>query len=431
MVDALHHPNWTVSSPTLTNPSISSRPRRYRLGKPLALIVGLALIVVAVFYGAAWFVRWQAVRALAGHDPERALDWLARAEMLGGGDASAEFLRARATRKLGRLDETREHLLRAWKLGYPPQSLEREQWLVQASTGQLQLAEPHFSTLLKDPRDDGAEICEAFVIGYLIVYRLVDAGRVLDAWEADFPEDPLPHYYRARIHLIESNWQKAETALRRTLAREPGNVLAAVTLAETLMELQKPGEALELFSLAQSSRVEGIRARIGMAGCLRSLFRPDEARSILKQILAESPDNPDALYELGQDEMDAGNYSLAAELLERADFRGPKYAKILYAGLYARMRALNFLNRKDEARQLNDRLQAMRAAQVRAEQLIEQLNNSASDPELRFEIGKAYLNGGLETEGLLWLKSVLQFDSRHERALRAIAEHEAQHPPGK
>ena len=57
--------------------------------------------------------------------------------------------------------------------------LKREELLTLAQTGQLSKAEPHLPKLLIDAREDGPEICEAFVRGYLDTFRLDRAFELL------------------------------------------------------------------------------------------------------------------------------------------------------------------------------------------------------------------------------------------------------------
>ena len=202
-----------VCQPGFEGPETSLVPanRRIYWGRKRIFACWATIFLVA-WFGPSWIARgaqWQARQQLVARQPEKALRWLDLATAVVGANSDERFLRARAQRKLGRLDLAKSLLLHAFELGYPRDRLEREQWLCMAQTGQLRQAEPHLVQLLTDPQGDVEEICEAFVNGFGMNYRFDDALKVLDAWISDYGQDPYPYYLRGRIFRIQKSNDQA------------------------------------------------------------------------------------------------------------------------------------------------------------------------------------------------------------------------------
>ncbi|MEO1997613.1 MAG: tetratricopeptide repeat protein, partial [Planctomycetaceae bacterium] len=114
------------------------------MSKRLFLIVAAAAIGCGVIY--AWKPVWigyridRARQALDARDADSAVTWLTANVHLDPQDADTRFWLARAYRRLGRFDDVRQQIERAWKLGYPVEALQREQWLALAQSGQFREA---------------------------------------------------------------------------------------------------------------------------------------------------------------------------------------------------------------------------------------------------------------------------------------------------
>lgn len=404
---------------------LPSRLKQLCRSKRLAAVALFAGFVAwGWFDGLARIVNWQARGALSAYQPVRARDVLLRAERWTHNNAESQFLLARASRRLGQFDDTRTHLQRAWDLGFPVERLEREQWLAYAASGQLQEAEPHFSELFTDPRGDGDEICDAFATGFLMAYRLQETNRVLDVWEADYPGDPRPHFLRGRMFNISNDWVHAEEAFRKAVAANPQFASAVTALGDVLITQNQPEEALTWFQRVDRDPLERIHALIGQAKCRTMQGLADQARNLVSSVLAENPENPDALLQMGQLELDSGHYSAALDLLERAAKHNPRNAELLYA----RAAALRNLGRIDESRTLLDFITETRRSGARVERLVEEILAGNDSAEKRYEIGMHQLRYADAISGLMWLKSALYLDPNHSEARTAITEYEARRP---
>ena len=186
----------------------------------LFLLVGVAVtaIVTSLFATIPLAVQYhcgRARRCLHGRDNKQALRELRTALRLAPSDAEVHFLLARTHRRLGNLDQIPAFLRRAQQLGGDPSRAERETWMAWAQSGRLREAEPHLAELLTDLRDDGADVCEAYVQGYFSNLRVNEALRLLDAWQRDYPDDAQAHFMRGYLMQILRRWRDAAAAYRR------------------------------------------------------------------------------------------------------------------------------------------------------------------------------------------------------------------------
>ena len=357
-----------------------------------------------------------ASRALAVKDLAAAERWLVWSRRFGGNEPHAELLAARLARRQNRFDDVRRHLLHAQKLGASIDLLQREQWLVQAQAGQMREAEPHLAGLLVDPRSDGAEICEAYVTGYLLTYQLARARAVLKAWEGDFPGDPQPHLIRARMLQKEQNWNEAVAAYRRVIELAPGNAEAMRGLADVLATRREPAEALEWYRRVPNDSIHAVEAQIGAANCQVSLGETAAARKLLTQVLAADPEQPLVLRTLARLELEAGNYPRAVELLRKAQEQRPQDDETLYLLAAALRRTGGGV----QARQLSAEADRIRDTNIAINKLAGIVAQKPEDVEARYQIGTRLLDIGMRTEALIWLNSVLQFEPDHAGAREAI-----------
>ncbi|MFN0051453.1 MAG: tetratricopeptide repeat protein [Planctomycetales bacterium] len=413
--------NSTTAAPPPPAPGAAAqatKPSRRRrclagLGIGLLLLTGWALLG-----GLGGVTNALAARALAHRDYDAGERWLEWSQRVSFDSGRTQFLLARLARHQNRFDDVRTHLLRAHELGYPIEDLEREQWLAQAQAGQMRDAEPHLPALLTSQRGDGAEICEAYVTGYLASYQLGRAAVVLQAWEQDFPDDPMPFLLRARIELNLDHWTGVEDACRKALRLAPEHPEALQNLGEALMAQQKYEEALGWFQKVPDGTVETLAARVGAARCLVTLDRGAAARTLLEKLTADHSQHPRPLVQLGQLELEAGNYERAVELLRKANALEPFQQETLYA----LASALRGANQAGEAARIASEVERIRDTKGKIARLVEKVGDEPEDAEARFEIGKMQLELGARREGVMWLTSVLQFQPDHAGAIAALEE---------
>jgi tetratricopeptide (TPR) repeat protein len=390
--------------------------------KSMFLIGGLfvSLLILGVAYWALpRFLKWQTRRDLTLRNLDRASSTLDQFERWYGVDGESRFLRARLCRKRGDWNGVHDALLQAQKLQYPVNLLEREQWLVQAQSGQLRPAEPHLPQLLVDPQNDGGEICEAFVNGYFLNHRLTDALRLLDAWIADYPKDAEPRIIRGKIRVDQQYLKEAEADFRAAWSCDPKSSSAALELADVLILQRQVEEALLIYQMITGAKDVQLRARLGEAKSQRMLDHPETARSIAERILNGEPENRDALLELALADLELDHISEAIVSLRRALDLNPR-SIIVRQGLAKALRAAGEL---DEARDHARYVEKARSALANAEQLATRVTTHPDDIEARYEIGITYLQYAVPERGIQWLKSVLNYDPTHNAANQALSEY--------
>ncbi|HVW02098.1 MAG TPA: tetratricopeptide repeat protein [Planctomycetaceae bacterium] len=359
--------------------------------------------------------------ALLQHEPKRALGWLDWSRRLGADPVEREFLTARAYRKLGEFGRVREHLQRVLDFGGNQSRVRREEWLALAQSGQLRQAEPHLSELLTRPEGDEPEICEAFVNGFFINHRHADALNLLEPWIADYPRDPYPHIVRAKVYAESFSLKDAAINYRRALELAPKSTVAALGLADVLSQQKLPEEALPLYTAAAKDAKLRDSARLGQARCQRMLGHVDAARTILNELQQDAKPTWDARFELGQLEVDSGNYERASELLTQAVEQQPQRAEARYSLAFA----LRALDRDAEAEPHLAFAKQARSALDRTGRLTDTILAHPRDPAPRSELGRIYLTYDVPEKGVLWLQSALDCDPGWPDAHQALAEYYA------
>src|SRR5262249_35322564 len=135
------------------------------------LVVISAVLLLAgwgAYHGLPIAFRALAARALASRDADAAARWVGLWQRVDRSNPQTELFWARIARRRQDYEAVRAHLQRALDLGAARDLVEREEWLTLAQLGQMRDADPHLAALLSAPGEDGAEICEAYVNGYLL-----------------------------------------------------------------------------------------------------------------------------------------------------------------------------------------------------------------------------------------------------------------------
>jgi Flp pilus assembly protein TadD len=406
------------------SPSVSPRrTTRIRLRRRLLVAFGL-LTLVGIWLAAPAILKWQVRRAIIARDLDSAEILLDRMQRWFSIDGESEFLRARLNRKRGNWSEVRNSLLQARKLKYPVDLLEREQWLTQAQSGQLRQVEARLPQLLTDPRDDGAEICEAFVNGYFLNHRMSEVVRLLDAWVADFPKDPEPLLIRGKIRIEQQFLKEAEADLQAASTLAPSSVAITLELANLLILERQVDSALEHFHKLVIAHPTEMRSRIGEAKCLRLLNRFPEARSAVQKVLELDPSNREGLVELGLVQLELEDYQDARATLQQALVINPRSLVVRQA----LARACRATGDMVHAREHAEYVAEAQAALAKADQLASRVGQRPHDADIRYEIGRIYQRYAVPERGVQWLRSALDCDPNHQAAKQALTEFLAKQP---
>ena len=156
--------------------------------------------------------------------------------------------------------------------------------------------------------------------------------------------------------------------------------------------------------------------RLGLARCRLRLGETDEARRLLDVLLAESPDNGEALWERGQMALGEGQPADAEGWLRRAVRILPHDRRVNHA-LY---RCLIDLNRRPEAEAVNARVAKIDADLRRLDQVRQEVMKKPGDAALRCEGGLLFLSNGERAEGIRWLRLALRIDPNCQSARESL-----------
>lgn len=405
--------------------------RRWRV--LLLLLAGLPAL--AWLLGAGEFTaKWFATRAIVRRDYRSAQIWAERACSFNRHDPESEFLLARIERKLGRLDESLQHLKRADALGLGRERIYREGVLAQAQAGQLSGVVDELPGMLLNQQGDAAEICEAFANGFLANGQDREALTLIKTWRLDYPDDPLPDCLWGRLAEHKHRLAEAEEHFRAALQRDPRHVLSLFGLARILCELNRWQEAADLYRSELTSLIPG-PAQLFLARCLRNLGREDEALEFLKKAaqadseqftgelrrLGEQTENDLLATELGIVEAHHDRHDEAIRWLERAVRHNPKHRE----ARYQLAQSLNAAGRTADAKPHFQFLQKNDEKLREVDRLHDVVLQHPDDLDARFRLGMLVYETSSEATGLFWLRSVLARDPNHQEAQAAVSQHMA------
>ena len=340
------------------------------------------------------------------------------AQKLNPHSPETQFLLARAYRRLGRMNEVRHHLLRARALGWPRDLVQREEWLAMAQSGQIASAEPYLGELLRNQRDDGAEICEAFVEGYFASYRFTKGLLLVDAWETDFPNDPRPHLYRGLAFENSKSWDKAAQSYRRAVELSSDDTNCRLRLAGVLINLHKYDEAVEHLQVCLDSHSDDPDVLCRYSECLRAQGQIDKSRMVLTQALTRDPHHQQSRLNMGQLELMGGDFEAAIRWLRRLCDETPTDVE----ARYALAQSLQAAGQTDAARSHFDFVTESREKMQEVQRLTDPDRFRPDDPEVRYQIGIRLLRYDNPSHGAAWLRSVLEVDPGHQATHATLAE---------
>lgn len=389
-----------------------------------AVIVALILLCLIA---AGWALRplrvryylGQAQAALAERNTEAALVALEEAGRIDPQNGAAAFWTARALRRAGRLDQVDAFLKRAERWGYSADKVRQERWLMLAQAGQVQQVERYLPALLANAGEDGAEICEAFVNGYTLNLRFPAARRLLDAWQADFPQDPEPHFRQGFLWQATTEWQQAADAYRQGLALAPQRTDARLRLAVCLLKMNKLQKALPEFVRVLEVWPDNLEALDGLGHCQAELSDLKAARATFQRILELDPQHFEARLVLGRLELAERRPEAALEWLEPLAAKWPLDTALrhLLAQAYS---AIGDEARAEESFAI---VAKSERALERLEALFDTVSKRPDDVSVRYEIGYLLLHHRSRPEGAGWLESILRIDPRHQGARRELADY--------
>ncbi len=323
---------WNMPRPErssqMTEPDASWRWRRM----VTAVVVIIAVVVLLYFGGGilAWWARQMAARRMNVGAVSAAEHWLAWSAWFDPGNANTDLMQAACSRRLRQQHRFSEALESAERKGAPATRIQQEVELGLIQSGALyERVEDRLGALIEagvSPHDAAT----AVVYGSLARGERERAKEVLDAWAADFPEEPRVAYMRGVYWWsLGDQGARAQAEFEDALARQPRHEMARTALANLLEEENRPDLALQHYAELATRCPASETAKVGLARVLRKLGRLDEARAVLESLASEPEASSGVPVEVGQIEFESGNYEEAQRWFEQADLDQAHYSETL------------------------------------------------------------------------------------------------------
>lgn len=410
----------TTNSHLSVSESGQAKPSRKRLWS--------LLFVLVVLISLGWASREILANRLAKsagnlshlYDRQRVDLLLSVAGLLSPEVPQIALTRARWERRRGDLQDSLAYFDKALEQGAEESDLYLEQSLFAAQRQPDPKTDKRLISLLEEYPAHRADICFAYVLGYISYRRYDPALLLLEGWIEEDPAAALPKALLGTVYAEQDKGTEAEAQYRKALNLEPTNPLAAFGLAELLAKEGNIKEAIPFYQIASQIEFSGsVPAIIGWAASLRSVGESDQAQVILDNALVVRPHEPDILLERANLALENGDFQLAADLLQPQIDRGARQQAVNYAYATAQRRLGNVEVAKTHFEFAAEAAKEANTIVRLDTQLAEQPDNN----DLRFEIGWRHLRYGDPNEGLMWLSQVLENNPDHKQTHQVLAEY--------
>ncbi len=234
------------------------------------------------------FVTSQSETPMQRADYRSAQGWLHIAESVFPSNAKTAFLQARYYRHLGDQKQFAAWLKEAQERGFSPKRIALEQTLHRAMTGNLKGLDQQLSSLLMEGTD-ADEICEAYVLGCLMAYRLGDAEAVVQVWLSDFPNASKARFLFGR--LLEHRENLNAAAEQYSIASDLGHGPSAYALAGVLAEQHEHESAIIQATRARDLLYDPQPGNVLLARLHRMIGDLDSAERYLSLTAQSDPDS--------------------------------------------------------------------------------------------------------------------------------------------
>lgn len=384
----------------------------------LTLVLGIVAVVAGPGLLAVRKLQ-QARNSMFAARHSDAIALLADAESWKGPTGESAFLRARCFRQLSDAEKMKGALQQAAELGFDRKRIRTEQTLYLAQVGELDKVGSQLPILFQNGGDDLPVICEAFANGFLANHRVADAVQILNAWAADFPEDPRPHTGIGLVHKNAGQFTLAVAAFREALKRDPDRVRARLQLSEVLIDLHRFDEAVsETWKVCRVEPENAVALTIHGQAQHYSGMNEDALRSLMKAVKL-APTNLKAMLALAQLHNDSGRFTAAIELLRKC-MQKESFNVDVRSAIGT---ALRGIGKTDEATLHFKYCAEASEAHSRIQTNLDKLSRDGQLVGARFDTGELMMRYGSPEEATAWLKSVLRLEPSHVPAHQALADH--------
>jgi tetratricopeptide (TPR) repeat protein len=385
--------------------------------------IQLPLLLLAVLAGAGLFYpalagtlqRSQVEQLLAEDNLDAARARLDALLTRNPSDGYANYLKAVLLRRSGNTQDYPHWRDRAAEFGVSLPLLDLQDRFLAVQQGAISRSEEQSLLQQVEPWNSdalAAQTYEAIARGYLSTYRLQEAWQCLEYWVQWRSDAISARLMRGEILIRTGMPKRAVDEYRLVLARSPTLGAAQEKLATTLLNLNEVDEAAELLRSLSTQQPKASTPWIELAEAERRLGNLEASRQALDKALrlGVDPRGRGRCYSiLGQLALAEQQPQQAVELLLAATELTPEDATAHHAlGSALALSGQSELGalHRDRARLIRESYEQI---QTWTRQVIEDPNNA----DLRWQIGKALIEQGLQSEGLEWVQTALQCDSNH------------------
>lgn len=330
-------------------------------------------------------------------------------------DVQARLLLVRAARQARAYRQAAEHLQLCRDALGDAEAVVVEEGLLEVARGK----EAPIAALRERARQKDAlalNILEVLVQRDLDTYQL---GAALDGFTRYLEQRPEDlHALLGRGFVWERYISFADAAedYRRAVAAHPDSERARFKLAEALLLVGTPQEALEQYLWLAERKPQLPPVRLGLARCYRRLGELEKAKQLLDSLLAEYPGHGETLWERGELEMDLGRPAQAEGYLRQAAAQRRFDRRVQYA----LARCLQVQGKEKDAAEFEARVKEIDADMARLAEIRAGLVKNPGDVGLRCAGGKVFLKHGEKEEGIRWLQVALKLDPGNREAREAL-----------
>tara|TARA_R100000789_G_scaffold31257_1_gene34762 strand:- start:7873 stop:9135 length:1263 start_codon:yes stop_codon:yes gene_type:complete len=398
----------------------------------LTILLTLSLLLL----GTIWkfypdYCVYRTEKALYNQDLGTARDWIESGQYWSPDSSSLQLLDARWNRRLSRFDEMDLCLRKALQSGTTKKRVLHEQLLASAQTGTIGPLKNQLSELLMKG-EDLSDICDAYVRGCLLLYRVDDAKSVLQLWKADLPDDPQPHFLDGRLLEHENDLVASAASFESALRRSKRHAPAAYNLARIYFRNQEYEKSLKMYEQSRSSSWNSNPALVSMAQCAIELEQPERASRYLSEVTTTNPAEDLEMYRYLGDPSSVALSRYYAVIGRLAQFNNNNeaarqaYEKALesnpqdWRSRYQYSQILRNMGLLEQAKNEVEKYQATQRALEECDEYIRRLSKNPQDIEARMAMARVMIEHISESQGLIWLRSVLMYDPDHDEARQML-----------
>jgi tetratricopeptide (TPR) repeat protein len=434
-------PSNTGSPPPPPAPAAQPALKSNKYAPPVLAIgvIALCLIIIGsmgimvVYPQINAYIHWRkAQQAIDYFDLPLAQEHLKKCLQVWKSSGETEFLMARTCRRADDLDAARDHLKKAKALNWVDQQIQLEYLLIQGQTVLLPWVEERLKGLLKEGHQDDRYILEALTLGCLKWNFYKKAYQWATVWVEQHPDDWEGNFYYAQVLQAGLRYELAAEQYEKALELNPYFPEIHLHLAQVYLLDGRFQEALPHFQEYLKHDANDRTALLGLARCLRSDAKPEEARAMLEKLFAVRPEDVGGFLLEAQLALEEDNYKGAQEWL-RKGLRVDPHDRLTNQNMATALRheaaALRGENRRaeadekeTEAKEFEERNQEINKAYMRVEDISRELLEKPDDVILRTEAGTTLMKIGQNQEAFHWLISALLLNNNHKPARDSLKE---------